>query len=82
MRDASRGTSHPIFDWLDENERTRAWLARKANVSGELIRLIAIGQRNATASFRRRCVDALGLPESALFAPPYLLSGDSDRVAA
>jgi transcriptional regulator with XRE-family HTH domain len=57
----------PIWAILAEQGRTYRWLARKTGLEVGTVRAIACGVRNATPEFRRRCADALDLPEWVLF---------------
>lgn len=58
---------HPLSALLDTQERTAAWLARKAGKSPSYVILVIQGKRRPSADFKRRAADALGVPESLIF---------------
>lgn len=58
---------HPLSALLDTQERTAAWLARKAGKSPSYVILVIQGKRRPSADFKRRAAEALGVPESLIF---------------
>jgi hypothetical protein len=58
---------HPLWGILDYQGRTLAWLARATGFSQSHIWAMKGGRFEPSADFRNACVQALGLPEWALF---------------
>lgn len=55
---------------LDQQGRTIAWLARKADVSVPYAWRMLKGERPMTPAFRAAAAEALGVPEDLLFIEP------------
>lgn len=59
--------AEPVKRILDQQGRSIAWLARKADVSVSYAWMMLRGERPLTAEFRSAAVEALGVPEDILF---------------
>lgn len=57
----------PLWEILDHQGRKLGWLARKTGYSISHIWAIKGGKFPAQATFRKRCADALDMPERVLF---------------
>lgn len=57
----------PIERILEQQGRTRAWLAREAGISVSYAWRMIKGELPTTIEFRARAVKALGVPEDILF---------------
>lgn len=55
---------------LDQQGRSRAWLAREAGVSASYASLMLDGKRPLTDDFKAAAAKALGVPIDILFAEP------------
>lgn len=84
-----RYQSTSVFDILDSQGRTYAWLARQCGCSRSLMTKIKTGKAPIPVWFPERASTALGLPVSALFFDPVLHEsskadrpGSSQKVAA
>lgn len=52
---------------LEQQERSAAWLARKAKVDPSLVARILSGERRASEDFKAKAAEALGVPIAVLF---------------
>jgi transcriptional regulator with XRE-family HTH domain len=59
--------AHPLTSVLASQERSASWLARKTGKSPTYVTLVVQGKRRASADFRTRAAEALGVPEALLF---------------
>lgn len=60
--------THPINAVLRAQGRSKAWLARQTRYHEGYVRAVLVGWNPAAPRFRRRCSEALGLPEEELFS--------------
>jgi len=65
---------------LRSQGRTNAWFWRKMGVSKALFYAVESGRRPATAEYRKRAAEVLGLPEDVLFLPT-VLTQDSETLS-
>lgn len=63
-------TLHPLTEVLNRKLIVRTRFAEKIGYSEEHLSRVENGRLPASPEFRRRCADALDLPESALFRDP------------
>jgi len=52
---------------LERQERSVAWLARKCDVDPSMAWRVLRGERNASADFKSKAAEALGVPVENLF---------------
>jgi hypothetical protein len=71
---------YPLWTILDHQGRSIRWLARRAEVSEDLLLSVKSGRRRATDAFRMACARALDLPIGVLFGEPVgaVASADED----
>jgi transcriptional regulator with XRE-family HTH domain len=62
-----RTARQPILGVLAADERPITWLARRTGFTRNYLSMVFHGNRAASAEVRRRCAEALGLPEHVLF---------------
>lgn len=63
----SPATTTPTERVLEQQGRSIAWLARKADVSVSYAHRMLHGERPLTVEFRAAAAEALGVPEDILF---------------
>ena len=61
--------------WLENNERSQAWLARKAKLDPSWLYLTLSGKRPAGNKTLRKLEHAMGMPEGTLGQLPMLVDG-------
>ena len=73
-----------VHTWLDENERSQAWLARAARMDNTWVYLILSGKRNPGPRTLRKLEKAMGMvPETlTLTLTPELPGLDGREVVA
>lgn len=64
-----RSCREPVFDVLEHQGRTLAWLGRELGVSREWVRQIRNGRARFTAEQRTKIARVLAVPEHLLFRP-------------
>ena len=63
-----------VRDWLEENERSQAWLARKAGLDTTWVYLILSGRRHPGPKTLRKLEAAMGKESGTLSQRPLALS--------
>ncbi len=58
-----------VREWLEENDRSQAWLARKAGLDASWVSQVLAGKQPAGLKTLRAIEDALELDRYALGAP-------------
>ena len=57
----------PLKFWLQENERSKSWLARKINVSPSLMNLMIAGKRTMSEYHKNNICYITDIPADELF---------------
>jgi transcriptional regulator with XRE-family HTH domain len=68
-------TPHPIQGILAMREISKLALAQATGYTRQYVSMVVLGRVPAHATFRRRCAEALGMPEDELFHPPARKAG-------
>lgn len=59
---------------LEQQERTAAWLGRRAGKSTSYVTRVLRGQRRPSEEFKARAAEALGVPVAMLFPEPPVIA--------
>ena len=71
-----------VHEWLEENERSQAWLARASKLDHSWIYLILSGKRNPGPKTLRRLEKAMGMAPETLMLTPELPGLDGREAVA
>jgi transcriptional regulator with XRE-family HTH domain len=71
-----------VKKWLNENERSYAWLARTARLDQSWISMILTGKRNPGPRTLRKLERAMDMPPETLTLTPELPGLDAREVVA